>query len=527
MALTFYLGNSTTTLGSGAAFNRFLEPNTGTAGSISVTLHHSGPLQQDGFAFTRDNALSSVDWVDQSIIVKLNVTTSANIDCRLSAARVNSAGVVQTQGGQSGYISFNTTGVKTFTIGSNGGWGTPSDTDRLMIRYDFFYPSGSKGGRTITFDTNTANSSVETPFVLDVFTPPSVTTNAASGVGLYGATLNGNLSALGDATTVDRFFEWREVGAGIWNTTTKNAQGSTGTFSQTISNLDHSTNYEFRAVAEYVDGTTQRVEGATLTFTTDTFTAPSVTTSAASGIGQTGATLNGNLTALGDATTVDRFFEWKEVGGPTWNTTTKNAQTVTGAFNQGISGLSSNTDYEFRAVVEYEDGGTQTLYGSTLTFKTDTVQYTLSVDKVGNGSVELGGTPITLPYQQNIDEGNYSLEALPDQYNEFVKWTVDGVDDFTNPLSLNLDANKTIVAYFEGQNAYIVEKYVTDTWTDIATLPLETTTYKDSSVFTIGTGYDYRLLKIENGASVTPPTLYGELELTDTPASIRLNWGEG
>ena len=62
-------------------------------------------------------------------------------------------------------------------------------------------------------------------------------------------------------------------------------------------------------------------------------------------------------------------------------------------------------------------------------------------------------------------------------------------------------------------------------WEPIATLPLETTTHKDSSVFTIGTGYDYRLLKVENGVVVTPPTLSGELELIDAPATIRLNWG--
>ena len=629
MALTFYLGNSTTTLGSGAAFNRFLEPNTGTPGSISVTLHHSGPLQQDGFAFTRDNALASVDWVDQSIIVKLNVTSSAAIDCRLSAARVDSNGVIQTEGGQSGYISFNSTGVKTFTIGSNGGWGTPSDTDRLMIRYDFFYPSGSKGGRTIEFETNTANSSVETPFVLDVFTPPSVTTNAASGIGLYGATLNGNLSELGDATTVDRFFEWREVGVGTWNTTNKNAQGSTGTFSQAISSLDHNTNYEFRAVAEYIDGTTQRVEGTTLTFTTDTFTAPSVTTSAASGIGETGATLNGNLSALGDATTVDRFFEWKEVGGPTWNTTTKNPQTVTGAFSQGISGLSSNTDYEFRAVAEYEDGGTQRVEGTTLTFTTSsyiapsvttsaasdiasitatlngdlsslgsatsvgvyfnwrevgagtwtitttqsrsttgvfnqaisgltfgtdyefqaivsyndgtektvtgntltfqTIAYTLSITREGNGSVSVEGTPVTLPYSESFALGaSISLQATADLYHSFTKWVVNSVDDLTNPTSLTMSEDKTVVVHFAGDSKILIERATGEGEFALIDEELSTSTsYKDAATLSVGIDYRYRIKKIVSGVVQTAPTLSGELDFNDNPASVSLTWVDG
>lgn len=359
------------------------------------------------------------------------------------------------------------------------------------------------------------------------FITPTVASSAATSIGFYTATLNGDLSALGDATTVDRFFEWREVGAGTWNTTTKNAQTSTGTFNQAISGLSHSTNYEFRAVAEYTDGGTQAVYGSTLSFSTTTYTAPSITTVAASNITTDRAALNGDLTSLGSATTVNRFFEWREVGSPTWNTTSPTAQSTSGTFSSLTPVLSSSTNYEFRAVATYNDGTEQTITGTTLTFSTLTISYTLSVSVDGNGSVELDSTPLTLPYSESLIEGMKSLEAIPDIYNSFTKWTVGGVDDFTNPLSLNLDANKTVIAYFSGENNYILEKYIVDTWTVIATVSLETTSYKDTSTFVASTSYDYRLLKIENGVSVTPPTLSASLVLTDAPATIQLNWGGG
>lgn len=260
---------------------------------------------------------------------------------------------------------------------------------------------------------------------------------------------------------------------------------------------------------------------------TTPFTDPTVSTSAATGITSTEATLNGNLSDLGTATPADVFFEWREVGAGTWNATTKQTRSTTGTFSQLISGLASNTNHEFRAVIEYQNNGLQTLYGSTLSFQTELAYYTLSISANGNGSVELAGTPITLPYSESLVTGTKELEAIPGQFNAFSKWTVGGVDDFTNPLSLFLDTNKTVVAYFETQNVFILEKYVAGAWTTLATLSHETTTYKDTSGFAIDTAYDYRLLKIENGISITPPVLTGALILTDAPASILLDWGGG
>jgi prepilin-type N-terminal cleavage/methylation domain-containing protein len=107
----------------------------------------------------------------------------------------------------------------------------------------------------------------------------------------------------------------------------------------------------------------------TAVFTEIPFSEPEVTTNEASSIGQYEATLNGNLTSLGSAASVDVYFEYRQGSDP-WTSTTPQLKETTETFSQYISGLDADTDYEFKAIVEYEDGTTQTVEGSALTFET-------------------------------------------------------------------------------------------------------------------------------------------------------------
>lgn len=98
---------------------------------------------------------------------------------------------------------------------------------------------------------------------------------------------------------------------------------------------------------------------------------PFVTTNSASGVGETEATLNGDLIGLGQETQVDVFFQYREQGAGTWQETPRQTTTTTGSFSEAVSGLSNNTTYEFRAAVEWDGGGEQN-FGSILTFITGT-----------------------------------------------------------------------------------------------------------------------------------------------------------
>jgi len=75
---------------------------------------------------------------------------------------------------------------------------------------------------------------------------------------------------------------------------------------------------------------------------------PAVTTEAATGRTRTAATLNGSLTDMGTASSVDVSFEWGTTTSYS-NETSVQTMTSTGSFSAALSGLTASTTYHFRA----------------------------------------------------------------------------------------------------------------------------------------------------------------------------------
>ena len=188
---------------------------------------------------------------------------------------------------------------------------------------------------------------------------PAVTTDAASGVTTSSATLNGTLTSLGNASSVDVSFEWG-LTTSYGNETTPQAMIGTGAFNDSIGGLDPGITYHYKAKA-VGNGTAY---GDDVIFTTGT-TPPAVITNAASDIVANSATLNGELTSLGTATSVDVSFEWG-LTTSYGNETTPQAMIGTGAFNDGIGGLDPGITYNYRAKAV----GDGTVYGDDVTFST-------------------------------------------------------------------------------------------------------------------------------------------------------------
>ena len=115
-----------------------------------------------------------------------------------------------------------------------------------------------------------------------------------------------------------------------------------------------------------------------MSFTTST-TPPTVTTSAATNLATTSATLNGSLGSLGTAASVNVSFEW---GTTTSYGSETTAQSVTaiGAFTANLTGLTARTTYHFRAKAV---GDGPAVYGDDMTFTTaspaDTTAPTISL----------------------------------------------------------------------------------------------------------------------------------------------------
>ena len=189
---------------------------------------------------------------------------------------------------------------------------------------------------------------------------PTVTTDAASSIGLEEATLNGTLDGDG-GETCECGFEWGETVA-YGNTTPTEAKTTGQAFAQTITGLDRGKTYHFRAFAANPAGTSY---GSDETFTI-LLEIPTVSTNPASAVGQTTATLNGTLDDDGGEA-CDCGFEYGETTD--YGTETPTQSKTTGeTFSQEVLGLMSGRVYHFRAKAT---NSVDTSYGTDRTFHTE------------------------------------------------------------------------------------------------------------------------------------------------------------
>ncbi len=208
--------------------------------------------------------------------------------------------------------------------------------------------------------------------------PPTVTTNNATSITINSATVSGNLTFLGSATTANVSFEYGTT-TSYGSNTTAEAKMSTGTFSANLTGLSPGTTYHFRAKAD--GGVHGIATGADMTFTT-TPIPPTVTTNNATNITINSATVSGNLTSLGTATAVNVSFEYGTTTSYGSNTTAE-AKMSTGTFSANIIGLSPGTLYHFRAKADGGAHGTAT--GADMTFTTTTAPTPLPPPSGGGG----------------------------------------------------------------------------------------------------------------------------------------------
>ncbi len=196
--------------------------------------------------------------------------------------------------------------------------------------------------------------------------PPSVTTNEASGVTADSAALNGTLHSLGSAPTVDVSFQYSTTSGMYSNETTPQTLSAAADFQAALSGLSAATTYYYRAKG---DGGIHGIDYGTEHVFTTGRVPPSVVTGNATNLTTNSAALNGNLTALGTATTVNVSFQYGITqGGPYPNSSTTQARTATDAFQINLTALSPRTTYYYRAKA---DGGTSgTDYGAEASFMT-------------------------------------------------------------------------------------------------------------------------------------------------------------
>ena len=216
---------------------------------------------------------------------------------------------------------------------------------------------------------------------------PVAVTGAASGVGPTGATVGGTVNPNGQPT--NWYVEYgTTTGYGSKTATTDAGSGtSSKSVSAALTGLTAGKTYHFRLVATSDAGTTT---GSDASFVTAE--PPAVTTSAASSVGSTSATLNGKVDPNGRSTTY--LFEWgttTSYGSKTSSSSAGSGESAHVTATKGISGLKPGTTYHFR-IVATSDAGTTKGADQAFTTQAPPTVSTGQAGSIGPTSATVGGT---------------------------------------------------------------------------------------------------------------------------------------
>lgn len=236
---------------------------------------------------------------------------------------------------------------------------TAMPTDLLPSTVYYFRARGVTGAGVHAYGT-------EMTFTTNAIGAPAAVTQTATNVGTDFVTLNGTVNANCEEVYAG-WFEYGPTpayGSSVAFTPLPVNGGATVAVSAYLSSLISGQTYNYRIVAMNEQGTTY---GSNMTFTTGA-NPPTVTTNAATNIGNFTAQLNGTVNANGQSTTVT--FQWG-LNTSYGNTINATPGTVTGnnptAVLANLSGLEYNTTYHFRCVGSSTPG---TTYGADQVFTT-------------------------------------------------------------------------------------------------------------------------------------------------------------
>ena len=201
----------------------------------------------------------------------------------------------------------------------------------------------------------------------------TVKTNATTNISIASriATFNGSIENVGNPEYTERGFVYGLThNPNIVDDTKKTALGSgTGAFSASVTNLEMNKTYYIRAYATNLQGTAYGNE-VTLNFNA---VPAAVTTNSVSNIDATTATLNGNITAIGDPAYTEKGFVYSKTPNPTTsNNKVKVSGSGSGTFTYNLTGLETQVTYYVKA---YVISNNNVRYGSEVSFYTESPYY--------------------------------------------------------------------------------------------------------------------------------------------------------
>ena len=228
---------------------------------------------------------------------------------------------------------------------------------------------------------------------------PSVTTSSATNISYTSATIGGNVTSDGGTNVTERGV----VYSTMQNPTTANSKvisgNGIGSFTCNITNLHENTKYYVRAYATNKKGTNY---GEQRSFTTKAYSLPSVTTSSATNISYTSATVGGNVTSDGGAAVTEHGVVYSTSENPTTANSKVTSGSGTGSFSCSLSNLQEGVTYYIRAYAINKKGIS---YGENIVFNTLYHPY-FSVDSIN----KIVFAPGNLQYNRTTQKWLFALE---------------------------------------------------------------------------------------------------------------------
>ncbi|MDR5671672.1 fibronectin type III domain-containing protein [Halalkaliarchaeum sp. AArc-GB] len=263
----------------------------------------------------------------------------------------------------------------------------------------------------------------------------AVDTAEATDVTDSAATFVGEVVELEGADSTSVHFDWRGETDGEWNETSSQVLESPGSFSIGSTGFDRNTPYEFRAVAQ-ARGETD--VGETRTFTTETGIDLAVETGQASEVTDSTVTLVGEVTELDGLEEAIVGFEWRPVGSEEWTASGTESRKSPTTFQHSLSGLESETAYEFRAVAEADGesiAATSDLSSFTTTEEPEAVGIeTVEVKDVTHSNAVFIGEVTHLDQAESVDVHFEWREAGTEAWTTSDVETVDTPETFRHPI---------------------------------------------------------------------------------------------
>jgi hypothetical protein len=323
--------------------NAAIGANTYDSGaSLEVTIE--GNHLAGGGATDADGISIGVEGADGSIVAAItnNTVSGWEYGIRLDGALVDAVSSYANNNNISGNDVF---GVY------NGGTGTLNATCNWWG--DASGPSGEGPGMG---DAVSDNVDFE-PWVV----VPTVTTQPATEVRVRSATLNLNHTVGSCYGPAQVRFAYKKSAGTVWTYTNWVSKTADGLHTQTLTELDSNTGYQFKGQLEYEE---TLIEGNTLTFLTSEV--PTVTTKEATNITSYSAIVNMSYNG-GALSSVEVRFACKKADDQASFYTSWVSTAGNGTYTEKLTGLASKTNYEVKSQLRYD--GT-VIEGATRPFTT-------------------------------------------------------------------------------------------------------------------------------------------------------------